>query len=124
MKGTMAQVRHVALLAEPVAKPGRREWRAKFADQKRQVFITCGVDYGPQIGMNWNGQLNSCGALGLSARPAQHPVSNVLRSHRDYILARLPRVKPQRQRQPWLCAYRVPRLELRYLPFAPSMNRV
>jgi hypothetical protein len=29
--------------------------------------------------MNRNGQLNSCGALGLASRPAQHPVSNVLR---------------------------------------------
>src|SRR5262249_32341437 len=55
VKGTVRQVCHVALFAEPVSEPCRSKWLAKFSDQKSQMLVACCVDDSSQIRMNRNG---------------------------------------------------------------------
>src|SRR5215204_486173 len=118
----MPQVRHVALLAEPISKASDRKRLAQFSDQERQVTAWRRVNNRAQVWMDWNFEFEAGGAFCFLPGPEQRFVFHMLRTHCDHILPRLASEEPQRHRQPALRTNWVPPLELSDLGFRPPMK--
>src|SRR4051794_710445 len=113
----MPQVRHVALLAEPIPEASHREGLSQCRNQERQVSARRRVNDRAQFWMDWNFKFKAGGAFCFLSRPEQRVVFDVLWTHSDDILPRLSCEQSQSHRQPGLRSDWVPRLELSDLPF-------
>src|SRR5215831_17541822 len=81
VEGTVVQVGHVALFAEPIAETSNSKGFAELRDQKAQMPTRGGVNDRAQDRMDWDAQLDPGSALRLSSDPIQCFVAHVLWSH-------------------------------------------
>src|SRR5262245_39214857 len=110
----------VAPVAELLAEGVAAVWLASRGDQERQVFARRHIEDRAQMRMHRDCERR----VRFLLLHVQRAVLDVLPSHADHIAAPLAGIEQQREREAWLRADRMMRLELRDLFLGPRMEAV